>query len=196
MECFFWSVGMVFEPQYYTCRVELTKVVALITTVDDIYDMYGSLNELKVFTNAVKRSSYKFLMSAAIWTHNNYMSALEDYLDNTWRSASGMVILTHGYFLIYQGFKNDSVESLDKKRDLYKWSSMLFRLFNDLATTSDEKENDKSPKAISCYMHEHGVSEEVAREHIETLIDKAWMKMIKARIVCSEHLTDPSMIWP
>ncbi|PWA76834.1 (E)-beta-ocimene synthase, chloroplastic [Artemisia annua] len=112
-------------------------------------------------------------VDCTIWTHNNYMSALEDYLDKTWRSASGMVILTRGYFLIYQGFKNDSVESLDKKRDLYKWSSMLFRLFNDLATSS-----------------------EVAREHIETLIDKAWMKMIKARIVCSEHLTDPSMIWP
>lgn len=42
-------------------------------------------------------------------------------------------------------------------------------------------------------MHEHGVSEEVAREHIQTLIDKAWMKMIEARIACSEHLTDPSI---
>ena len=42
-------------------------------------------------------------------------------------------------------------------------------------------------------MHEHGVSEEVAREHIQTLIDKAWMKMIEARIVSSEHLTDPSI---
>ena len=55
MECFFWTVGMVFEPQYYSCRVGLTKVGALITVIDDIYDVFGSLNELKIFTDAVKR---------------------------------------------------------------------------------------------------------------------------------------------
>ena len=71
----------------------------------------------------------------AIWTHENYMPTLEDYLDNAWRSVSGMVALTHGYFLIYQDFKNDAVESLEKKHDLYKWSSMLFRLYNDLAAS-------------------------------------------------------------
>ncbi|KAD7478984.1 hypothetical protein E3N88_02120 [Mikania micrantha] len=55
MECFFWSLGVVFEPQYYSCRVGLTKVCALITTIDDIYDVYGSIDELELFTNAVKR---------------------------------------------------------------------------------------------------------------------------------------------
>ncbi|PWA53791.1 (E)-beta-ocimene synthase, chloroplastic [Artemisia annua] len=192
VECFFWSVGMVFEPQYHSCRVALTKVGTLITTIDDIYDVYGSLNELKVFTNAVKRSREAFLVEAK-WTHNNYMPTFEEYLDNAWRSVSGMVILTHGYFLINQDVKNDAVESLEKKNDLYRWSSMLFRLYNDLAASSDEKDKDKGPNAISCYMHEHGVSVEVAREHIQTLIDEAWMKMIEARIACSEHLTDPSI---
>ncbi|PWA55198.1 terpenoid cyclases/protein prenyltransferase alpha-alpha toroid [Artemisia annua] len=96
---------------------------------------------------------------------------------------------THGMLLL----ECWNVESLEKKHDLYKWSSMLFRLYNDLAASLDEKDKDNSPNAISCYMHEHGVSEEVAREHIQTLIDKAWMKMIEARIASSEHLTDPSI---
>ncbi|KAJ0666975.1 putative (E)-beta-ocimene synthase [Helianthus annuus] len=50
MECFFWSVGIVFEPQYYSCRIMLTKVLALITTFDDIYDTYESLDDLKALT--------------------------------------------------------------------------------------------------------------------------------------------------
>ncbi|MFS8031280.1 putative (E)-beta-ocimene synthase [Helianthus anomalus] len=47
MECFFWTVGIVFEPQYYSCRIMLTKVFTLITTFDDIYDIYQPLDELK-----------------------------------------------------------------------------------------------------------------------------------------------------
>ncbi|KAA8524553.1 hypothetical protein F0562_010976 [Nyssa sinensis] len=55
MECFFWAVGMVYEPQFSNCRKGLTKVTALITTIDDIYDVYGSLEELELFTEAVQR---------------------------------------------------------------------------------------------------------------------------------------------
>ncbi|XP_052179007.1 probable terpene synthase 12 [Diospyros lotus] len=54
-ECFFWVVGMVSEPQLGDCRKGLTKVAALITVIDDIYDVYGSLDELQLFTNAVER---------------------------------------------------------------------------------------------------------------------------------------------
>ncbi|KAK1557005.1 hypothetical protein Q3G72_016057 [Acer saccharum] len=37
------------------CRRMSTKVHALITTIDDVYDVYGSLGELELFTDAVER---------------------------------------------------------------------------------------------------------------------------------------------
>ncbi|PWA79156.1 (E)-beta-ocimene synthase protein [Artemisia annua] len=234
MECFFWTVGMVFEPQYYSCRVGLTKVAALITVIDDIYDLYGSLNELKIFTDAVKRwditaiehmpeylqVGYRALFNTvtelgfntpialpilakewgdlleafyveAKWTHNKYIPKLEDYLNNAWRSVSGVVILSHGYFLINKEMKKDAIESLEKYHELLKWSSTIFRLCNDLGTSSDEIKQGKTANAISCYMHENGVCEEVAREYINILIDEAWRKMIKAQVACSQESGDP-----
>ncbi|KAJ0052960.1 hypothetical protein Pint_02106 [Pistacia integerrima] len=55
MECFFWTVGMVPDPQFSNCRKGLTKVTTFITIIDDIYDVYGSLDELELFTDVLER---------------------------------------------------------------------------------------------------------------------------------------------
>ncbi|KDP35323.1 hypothetical protein JCGZ_09482 [Jatropha curcas] len=59
MENFFWTVGVIFEPQFGYCRRMSTKVNALITTIDDVYDVYGTLDELELFTDAVERWDVK-----------------------------------------------------------------------------------------------------------------------------------------
>ncbi|KAL5841831.1 hypothetical protein ACOSQ3_012434 [Xanthoceras sorbifolium] len=56
---YLWTVGIAFEPEFGYCRRMLTKVVALITVIDDFYDVYGSLDELELFTDAVDRWDLK-----------------------------------------------------------------------------------------------------------------------------------------
>ncbi|XP_007010143.2 PREDICTED: probable terpene synthase 9 [Theobroma cacao] len=53
MEIYFWATGLSFEPQYSKCRICFTKYACLATVVDDIYDIYGSVDELESFTKAV-----------------------------------------------------------------------------------------------------------------------------------------------
>ncbi|RWR88221.1 alpha-thujene synthase/sabinene synthase [Cinnamomum micranthum f. kanehirae] len=60
-ECFFLALGVMFEPQFGYPRVELAKVCQLITTIDDIYDVFGSLDELECFTDAVDRWDIKLI---------------------------------------------------------------------------------------------------------------------------------------
>ncbi|KAE8077316.1 hypothetical protein FH972_015888 [Carpinus fangiana] len=55
MENFLWTVGFIFQPRFGYCRRMLTKIISLITTIDDIYDVYGTLDELELFTDAVER---------------------------------------------------------------------------------------------------------------------------------------------
>ena len=57
---FFWGMGMVFEPQFAYSRRVLTITLALITVIDDIYDIYGTLDELELFTYAVERFFGKY----------------------------------------------------------------------------------------------------------------------------------------
>lgn len=55
LECFLWTVGIFPEPNYSECRIEVAKAVAILLVLDDIYDSYGSLDELILFTEAVQR---------------------------------------------------------------------------------------------------------------------------------------------
>ncbi|XVF61830.1 hypothetical protein PTKIN_Ptkin08bG0162400 [Pterospermum kingtungense] len=55
MENFLWTVGVAPDPQFGNGRRILAKVNSLITTIDDVYDVYGTLDELELFTEAVER---------------------------------------------------------------------------------------------------------------------------------------------
>ncbi|KAI4324235.1 hypothetical protein L6164_023789 [Bauhinia variegata] len=55
VENFVWTVAFSFLPHFGHLRRVLTKVNALITTIYDIYDVYGTLEELELFTDVVSR---------------------------------------------------------------------------------------------------------------------------------------------
>ncbi|PHU01412.1 (-)-alpha-terpineol synthase [Capsicum chinense] len=59
--------------------------------------------------------------------------------------------------------------------DIIRWSATIVRLADDLGTSSYEMERGDVPKSIQCFMNKHkGVSEEEAREHINSMIKETW----------------------
>ncbi|KAK4276127.1 hypothetical protein QN277_019115 [Acacia crassicarpa] len=55
VESFVWTVAFAEEPQFGYYRRMTAKVNAVVTFIDDIYDTYGELEELEVFTQIVDR---------------------------------------------------------------------------------------------------------------------------------------------
>ncbi|KAK9133649.1 hypothetical protein Scep_013177 [Stephania cephalantha] len=55
VESYFWSIGAYFEPSYSLARAFLTKATILTSIVDDIFDVYGTIEELKLFAGAFER---------------------------------------------------------------------------------------------------------------------------------------------
>ncbi|KAG0455553.1 hypothetical protein HPP92_024845 [Vanilla planifolia] len=54
VENYLWAAGFSFLPELGRCRTANTKMNCFITTIDDVYDIYGTLEELELFTDAVK----------------------------------------------------------------------------------------------------------------------------------------------
>ncbi|KAI6690478.1 hypothetical protein NL676_027306 [Syzygium grande] len=55
VELFFWITGTYFEPELTMGRDILTRVISLTSILDDIYDVYGTLEELKLLTEAIQK---------------------------------------------------------------------------------------------------------------------------------------------
>uniref|UniRef100_A0A151UEB1 (+)-delta-cadinene synthase isozyme A n=1 Tax=Cajanus cajan TaxID=3821 RepID=A0A151UEB1_CAJCA len=55
VESCFWILGVYFEPQHSLARRIMIKVIAISSIIDDMYDAYGTIDELELFTNAIER---------------------------------------------------------------------------------------------------------------------------------------------
>ncbi|KAI3917257.1 hypothetical protein MKX01_000034 [Papaver californicum] len=243
VECFLWNIGK-----------HVTKICNLVSIIDDVYDVYGSLDELKLFTEAIQRWDIKtvenlphymkicffaldntvnemgyevlrnndldvmpylkkslasmflqrisidvsalkrytthiydisvgdlcksFLVEAT-WYYSGYIPTLEEYTNNAWISVAGPVVTIHAYCQLGdQEITKEALECINNNQsDLIRWSSMIFRLADDLATSKNELERGDVAKSIQCYMHETGASESIARKHMKHLISASWEKM-------------------
>ncbi|KAF7848013.1 hypothetical protein BT93_L2367 [Corymbia citriodora subsp. variegata] len=55
VENYFWSSIMVFEPQYTAFREMNAKIACMVTLIDDVYDVYGTMEELELLTDFIAR---------------------------------------------------------------------------------------------------------------------------------------------
>ncbi|KAL3508572.1 hypothetical protein ACH5RR_027973 [Cinchona calisaya] len=81
VECYFWILGVYFEPKYCFARRVVTKVIALASIFDDIYDLYGTLDELILFTDAIERWHISAMDQLPSYMKHCYHALLDVYCE-------------------------------------------------------------------------------------------------------------------
>ncbi|XP_040988566.1 (-)-germacrene D synthase-like [Juglans microcarpa x Juglans regia] len=126
VECFFWIVAVYYEPQYSLARKILTKVIALTSIIDDIYDVYGTLEEIEIFTEAIERWNIRSMSTLPKYMQICYKALLdvfeeiEQELAKQGRSyllshaKEAMKILVRAYFDEAKSFHAKHIPTLEE----------------------------------------------------------------------------------
>ncbi|XP_028772658.1 myrcene synthase, chloroplastic-like [Neltuma alba] len=169
----FIGVGVAFQPKFGYFRRVVSKVFAVITIIDDIWDV-NAIDELPDY------------MKICFLALNNFVNEVAfDFL-----KENGRNIILHIKKVWVDLCKSDLVEATcsTNKQDSIRFEEYsnvicyvltIFRLVNDLGIAKREKVTGDIPKSVECYMNETGASEAKARRQINSLICETWKEMNK-----------------
>ncbi|XP_059302461.1 sesquiterpene synthase 12-like [Lycium ferocissimum] len=79
VECYFWILGLYFEPQYSRARKMLVKVLKIDTILDDTFDAYATVDELVPLTDAIQRWDISAIDSLPPYMRPVYQALLDVY---------------------------------------------------------------------------------------------------------------------
>ncbi|KAF2285852.1 hypothetical protein GH714_008426 [Hevea brasiliensis] len=81
VECYFWMMGLYYEPEYSIGRSIMTKVIATTSLLDDTYDNYATCEELELLTEAIERWDIKAKDSLPDYMKITYCALIDVYIE-------------------------------------------------------------------------------------------------------------------
>nr|QWB49542.1 terpene synthase 8 [Aquilaria sinensis] len=198
VECYFWILGIYFEPQYALGREITTKAIALISILDDIYDAYGTPKELELLTTAIEgwdsnlgtqlpeyiKTYYLLLLDKkkvakaynreVKWYHQNYTPTMEEYMQVALPSSGYPFLSTISFIGMGDVATRDSYEWVVNSPKLILASSRICRLQDDIIGHEFEQKRGHSASSVECYMKQYGVTRQKAVEQLSKQVNDAW----------------------
>uniref|UniRef100_A0A2N9FHJ4 Terpene synthase N-terminal domain-containing protein n=1 Tax=Fagus sylvatica TaxID=28930 RepID=A0A2N9FHJ4_FAGSY len=176
LKWYMWTAACLTDPSWSDQRIELTKPISLVYVIDDMFDVYGTLDELTLFTNAVNR----WELAATEQLPDPLKMCFVALYDIT-NEISYKVYNRSGWDPIRlpkksgEGISKETVDLLDNNPSMISSIATILRLWDDLGSAQDENQNGHDGSYIECYRKEHqGCSVEGAQSHVIQMISNAW----------------------
>ncbi|CAN4114332.1 unnamed protein product [Withania somnifera] len=204
VECYFWALGVYFEPQYSRARVMLVKTIAIISIVDDTYDAYGTTEELATYTDVIQRwdineidrppDYMKIAYKAILDLYEDYEKEMSRVMEDRMLSIMqkketyatrfeylrNAFVTTTYYFLAttsYLGMpyaKEQEFKWLSKNPKILEGRVTICRVIDDIATYEVEKNRGQLSTGIECYMRDYSVSTKAAMDKFQEMGEAGW----------------------
>lgn len=125
VECYFWLMAVQSEPELYLARKATTKIGAMSTIIDDMFDVYGTMDELKLLAEAVERWDISSVDTLPDYMKGCYQALLELYIEienemvgegrsyRSYYARQGMKDLVSGYIIEATWLKEKFVPTME-----------------------------------------------------------------------------------
>ncbi|WCJ41988.1 Terpene synthase 5 [Euphorbia peplus] len=217
------AFGSVFEPQYSIAWMTLCKFVNFVALLDDTYDSYGTIDELRLLTDAVDwftidaidelpermKFLYKIMLEfgknngaqqssskttfviekikelatcyllETTWQKERKAPSFDEYL-KIGRVTGGLGSCASAFLLEVENMGMKEIQWMKNDPEICDAASLYLRLMNDIGgVLTDETKREDFPKAVDCYMIQHGVSQDEAIEALQQILENKWKEMNK-----------------
>ncbi|KGN64589.1 (3S,6E)-nerolidol synthase 1 [Cucumis sativus] len=220
---------------YSEQRIQLAKSITFIYLIDDLFDVFGTLNELTLFTEAVYRWDLaaaeglpdsmkiclrclfevtneicyhiyqkhgwnpihflhkewaklcKAFLVEAEWLSCGHSPSAEDYLKNGIVTTGIPLTLLHAFLLLGQQITDETVQLFDDDLDIVSSTATVLRLWDDLGTAKDEKQEGRDGSYLEYYMKENpSISYEETQQHTMKRISNAWKTLNRESLLSNQ----------
>ncbi|GAB4831043.1 hypothetical protein Ancab_005056 [Ancistrocladus abbreviatus] len=155
LKWYMWPLAMLPDPCLSKQRIEIVKPISLIYIIDDIFDVYGTLDDLSLFTEAVNRWEF-----SSVEQLPDYMKiclkALYDVTDEiginiytkhgwnpthclrkTWADLCNAFLVEARWFCFRPWICQDAVDNLNDNPSIICNATTILRLWDDLGSAKD-----------------------------------------------------------
>ncbi|NP_001310688.1 terpene synthase 5 [Ricinus communis] len=138
------------------------------------------------FAREMLKEVARSYFAEAEWYNDGVLPTFDEFMQ------FGLVSSTFDYHAsaFFLGVEDLGMKEIIWLRDnptIAKTAKLFGRLFNDIAIREDEQKKGDYPSAIKCYMNDHDVSLEKAKEDILKMLEDGWKDM-------NEELMKPTIV--
>ncbi|KAG8479382.1 hypothetical protein CXB51_029133 [Gossypium anomalum] len=170
VECYFWMLSVYFEPHYAIARTFATKVICLISILDDIYDAWD-INCIDQLPDYMK-----------VWYSEtlNVYKEMEDLMSKEGKSYRVQVAIeamkrqSQVYHAEIKWLHENYIPTMEEFMQI---ASVSGGYWNLTISCFAEQEREHVSSAVECYMKQYGVSMQEAYDELHKQINNHYRKI-------------------
>ncbi|KAK1427327.1 hypothetical protein QVD17_16010 [Tagetes erecta] len=163
----------------YRVLLDLYQEMEAIQEIEEIRPLYNCAKEYIA-------KSIKGYMLEAEWVNKGHIPTIDEHASIAMVTGNCGPSILACYVGMGDLFTNESIKWASNYPPIFKSSTEIGRLANDLAGYKKEREREHFPSIVQCYMKQYGVTEKYAIDMVRNKIEDAWKDINRECLTCKD----------